>query len=143
MAKIYKYYALIYLYNKNYDAALNYLMDALQYIKNVKKISLEKKLNNLIAVVSYLKGEYEEALNIIKKSLDIQEGELLHFIFNRKDEEVTRFSERKYQVVAMFYLSNTNKEIHFEYFIRPIINQLPDEIRLVLVYDIYIYYKSA
>lgn len=142
MARIYKIYALIYLYNRNYDAGLNYLMDALEYIKDGKKILLTKKINNLIAVVSYLKGESIEALNIINNSIDLEEGKLLYYIFSNNFASVSDFSQENYCLVMEFY-SSTNKEIYYENIINPIINQLPDEIRLVIIYDIFKYFKNT
>ena len=118
-------------------------MDALQYLKNGKKISLAKKINNIIAVVSYIKGEHDEALKIINKSIDIQEGKLLYYIFSKKYDTINDFSLEEYRLVMMFYLPTTNKEVHYENFLSPIINQLPDEIRIVIIHDLFNYYKSV
>lgn len=140
LANIKEYYGLIYLYNRYYDEGINYLLEALQIAEN--KTSYRKKIINLLTAGYYLKNEYQEALNYVNKTLDTSEGKLLSFIIN-KSEEIITFDNKHYNEVAKFYLSSTNKEFHYEKYIKPIINELPDEIKLVIINDIYINYKSG
>jgi|SRR5690554_4960086 len=143
IAKTYKYYGIIYLYNKYYDEGINFFMESLQYCKKSNIHNIEKTINNLIVVALYLKDEHQEALNILMKSVDTDEGKLLYNIINQVENEDIKYNNKYYQSVAKFYNSTTNKELQYEKDIKPIINNLPDEIRLVIIHDVLKYYYSV
>ncbi len=147
LARIYYCYGLIYLINKHLVDGIDFLHNSLHYSKLKNKSSLILKNYYLIAVGYYLYNMFDKALNYVleaEKFMENDEGKILRFIISMKKEptEGVILKTEIYYVVTRLYLEKEDREEFFEKNVKDYILELPDAVRLIVLYDMYYYYKD-
>ncbi|MDF2699830.1 MAG: hypothetical protein K0Q49_1386 [Haloplasmataceae bacterium] len=146
LEKIYRFYGIVYLKNRYYEDAIKYFNKAISFCMD-KQSSLS--INYVfISICNYFSGNYKNTIDYIDKAEKVQSTEknkLLKTIYNYKisnKKEKVVFENKIYNKIVKLYYSDDDLEEYFEEYLKNMINKLSDDLKIVILRDVYYQYKE-
>jgi tetratricopeptide (TPR) repeat protein len=148
LERINRLYALIYLMEGYYEDCHVYLTNALKLVQGTNNKKRESRIYSLLSVLQYLIGRYDQAIHYIDQAIQLFDDEYyicLNLIINKKLNNLSQnkvFNDKHLECIKTLYFGVQDIEEYYENQITKIINEIRVELKALIVFEMYKYYKD-